>query len=104
MADAQVNRADLGARVVRSRLERWTAEPMELAVADPARRGLAAEGARVLAATGAAAIVLVSCDLASLGRDCAELGRLGYRPVRSEVLDLFPHTSHAEVVTRFERG
>ena len=104
VADAQVNLADLGARGVRSRLERWTAEPMELAVADPARRGLAAEGARVLAATGAAAIVLVSCDLASLGRDCAELGRLGYRPVRSEVLDLFPHTSHAEVVTRFERG
>ena len=44
-----------------------------------------------------------SCDLAALGRDSADLVALGYDHVRSTVLDLFPHTSHAEVVTRFVR-
>ena len=57
----------------------------------------------VLAATAAPVIVLVSCDLAALGRDSADLVALGYDHVRSTVLDLFPHTSHAEVVTRFVR-
>ncbi|MEZ5260889.1 MAG: TRAM domain-containing protein [Acidimicrobiales bacterium] len=103
VADAAVNLADVEARIVQSRVERWRPEPVDLVVADPARRGLAAAGAATLAGTGAGAIVLVSCDMASLGRDAAELDRLGYRHRRSVVLDLFPHTSHAEVVTRFER-
>ena len=77
--------------------------PVDIAVAAPARRGLGRPGAEVLAATGAPVVVLVSCDLAALGRDSADLVALGYDHERSTVLDLFPHTSHAEVVTRFVR-
>ena len=47
--------------------------------------------------------VLVSCDAASLARDARLLGDLGYEHVRSTVVDLFPHTAHVEVVTRFDR-
>jgi len=103
VADAVVNLADRDVEVVQARFERWRPRPVELAVADPARRGLGRGAAEVLAATGAAVVVLVSCDLAALGRDSADLVALGYDHAGSTVLDLFPHTSHAEVVTRFER-
>ena len=45
---------------------------------------------------------LVSCDAGSLGRDAAALVRAGYAHVESVVLDLFGHTGHVEVVSRFE--
>lgn len=103
VADARVNLADRDAEVVQARFERWRPVPVDLAVADPARRGLGRAAAEILAATDAAVIVLVSCDLAALGRDSGDLVALGYDHAGSTVLDLFPHTSHAEVVTRFER-
>jgi len=48
-------------------------------------------------------MVLVSCDPAAAGRDVGLLKSRGYRPIESVVVDLFPHTHHTEVVTRFDR-
>ena len=76
----------------------------ELAVVDPARTGLGRAATDVLAATGAPTVVLVSCDPVSLARDTTLLAAHGYRHAGSTVLDLFPHTPHVEVVTRFERA
>ena len=103
VADARTNLADLDARIVRSAVERMRPTRAELVVADPARAGLGRGGAAVLAETRASRIVLVSCDPASAGRDLALLGGLGYDPVEAVVVDLFPHTHHSEVVTRFDR-
>lgn len=100
-ADARVNVP--GAQIVESMFERWTPRPVELVVADPARAGLGREAVDVLAATGAARVVLVSCDPVSLARDTALMAAHGYRHDGSTVLDLFPHTPHVEVVTRFTR-
>lgn len=98
--------ANLGAsaEVVCSRFEDWTPQPVRLAIADPARAGLGREGVAVLAATEADRVVLVSCDAASLARDAVLLAEAGYRHSGSTVLDLFPHTPHVEVVTRFDRA
>ncbi len=52
--------------------------------------------------TGAERIVLVSCDAGALGRDAAILVAEGYRHVESVVVDLFGHTGHVEVVSRFD--
>lgn len=101
-ADAVVNLGDR-ASVRRTQFERWKPEPVDLAVVDPARAGLGREAVGVLAATGAARIVLVSCDPVSLARDTALLAERGYAHRGSTVLDLFPHTPHVEVVTRFDR-
>ncbi len=90
--------------VHRSRFEEWTPRPVDLAVVDPARAGLGAEAAQVLAATSAARVVLVSCDPVSLARDATLLAAHGYVHTGSTVLDLFPHTPHVEVVTRFDRA
>jgi tRNA/tmRNA/rRNA uracil-C5-methylase (TrmA/RlmC/RlmD family) len=47
--------------------------------------------------------VLVSCDPAALGRDTRLLVEAGYDLVSCQLVDLFPHTSHVEVVSRFDR-
>jgi tRNA/tmRNA/rRNA uracil-C5-methylase (TrmA/RlmC/RlmD family) len=44
----------------------------------------------------------VSCDRAARGRAAKLLEAAGYRLVRSTSIDLFPHTSHVEVVSQFD--
>lgn len=101
-ADARVNLPD--ARVVQSAVERWQAPRADLVVADPARVGLGKGGVASVVAARPERIVLVSCDPVSLARDARLLAEHGFRLVRSEVLDLFPHTPHVEVVSRFDRA
>jgi 23S rRNA (uracil1939-C5)-methyltransferase len=103
-ADARVNLADRPVVLVEGDVDRWIPEPVDLVVADPARAGLGRGGVASIAGTGAGTVVLVSCDAAALGRDTRLLSEAGYHHVESEVLDLFPGTSHVEVVTRFERS
>ena len=101
-ADAAVNLADRAADIVEAQVEEWSPRSAALVVADPSRSGLGREAADVLAACEAPVLVLVSCDPVSLARDARLLADHGYAHHGSEVIDLFPHTSHVEVVTRFE--
>lgn len=98
-ADATVNLSDDGVVIVTEAVESWRPVPAEVVVADPARSGLGTTAADVVAGTGARAVVLVSCDAASLGRDVGLLVARGYRHRRSVLVDMFPHTHHVEVVT-----
>jgi 23S rRNA (uracil1939-C5)-methyltransferase len=102
-ADARQNLAHLDAKVVARSVEHWRPTAAAVVVADPARAGLGKTGVAKVAATGAARVVLISCDAAALGRDAAALVRAGYQHVESVVVDMFGHTSHVEVVTRFDR-
>jgi 23S rRNA (uracil1939-C5)-methyltransferase len=101
-ADARVNVP--GATIVESPMERWQPERADLVVADPARAGLDKAGVAAVRAATPERLVLVSCDPVSLARDARLLAAAGYRHAASEVLDLFPHTPHVEVVTRFDRA
>jgi 23S rRNA (uracil1939-C5)-methyltransferase len=106
VADAHANLADRAADVVRGEVGAWrppTDARVDVVLADPARSGLGKPGVHALSRAGAPVLVLVSCDAASLARDARLLAGTGYRHVRSEVVDTFPHTTHVEVVTRFER-
>jgi 23S rRNA (uracil1939-C5)-methyltransferase len=103
VADARRNLADLDVKVLSTPIEHLRAPKADVVVADPSRAGLGRAGVHVLASAGAPRLVLVSCDPASAGRDVALLGGVGYRPVESVLVDLFPHTHHTEVVTHFER-
>ena len=102
-ADARQNLADRAAKVIAKPVQRWRPVPAAVVVADPARAGLGLAGVQRTVATGAARVVLVSCDAASLGRDTAALVGAGYDHVESVVVDMFGHTGHVEVVTRFDR-
>jgi 23S rRNA (uracil1939-C5)-methyltransferase len=107
VADARHNLADRDCNVVRGEVGGWhlpTGQPIDVVIADPARSGLGKPGVHALARAEAPVLVLVSCDAASLARDTRLLAGVGYRHVRSEVVDTFPHTTHVEVVTRLERA
>jgi 23S rRNA (uracil1939-C5)-methyltransferase len=103
VADARVNLAEHDARIVRADVDHWGVARADVVVADPPRAGLGARGVSKVAATQAARVALVSCDPGALGRDARLLDEAGYELRGSELVDLFPHTSHIEVVSRFDR-
>ena len=45
-----------------------------------------------------ARVVYISCDPATLARDCGVFAQLGYRLTDAAAFDLFPRTSHVECV------
>jgi 23S rRNA (uracil1939-C5)-methyltransferase len=104
VADARLNLADRQARIIKADVARWRPARADAVVADPPRAGLAAAGVAAVSATHAPRLALVSCDPAALGRDARLLGEAGYRLVDVTLIDLFPHTSHVEAVSRFDRG
>ena len=101
--DARHNLAGDDVSVTRGDVARWDAIPADVVIADPSRAGLGAEVAARIAATGAARVVLVACDAASLGRDVGLLRAHGYGLTAATSVDLFPHTSHVEVVATLDR-
>ncbi len=102
VADARVN-LHPDAKVVQSRVERWTATQAQAVVADPARRGLGKDGVQKLLETKASVIALVSCDPASLARDARLLIDAGFGLDWVTTVDMFGQTSHIETVSRFSR-
>jgi len=101
-ADARVN-LGVDAEVFEGRVEDWRPEPVAVAVADPSRDGLRAAAVEVLREAAPNVLALVSCDPASLGRDARLLTDAGFAFEWSEIVDLFPHTHHVEVVSRLVR-
>ena len=104
VADAAANLADRDASVLRCRMDRWRPEPADLVIADPPRTGLGRNGVRAVVGTGAERAVVVHCDAASFGRDARSLIDAGFTRTSTELVDLFPHTPHVELVSRFDRS
>ena len=74
----------------------------ELVIVNPPRRGLGAELAGWLQQRGPRHVVYSSCNAESLARDLAAMP--GYRLRRARVLDMFPQSTHFEVITLLERA
>ncbi len=74
----------------------------DLVIVNPPRRGIGAELAGWLEASTVRQVVYSSCNAESLARDLAAMPSL--RPVRGRVLDMFPQTSHYEVMVLLERA
>lgn len=73
-----------------------------LVIVNPPRRGLGADLAGWLERRGPAHVVYSSCNVESLARDLAAMP--SYRVARARVLDMFPQSSHFEVITLLERA
>jgi len=83
--------------------ETWLRESWDKVLLDPPRSG-AEEVVRHLAKTGAQRIVCVSCHPATLARDAGILAKSqGYRLEAAGIIDMFPHTAHAEAIALFTR-
>ena len=75
----------------------------ERIVLDPPRTGVGREVVRLVADRAPEAIVYVSCDPPTLGRDLFRFAERGYRPDTVHLFDLFPDTFHMETVVRLRR-
>jgi len=101
-ARANLAARGLTARVTCADADRFPVPPKtDLVVLDPPRRG-AKEACAALAASSAKAIVYVSCDTPTLGRDLATLAAR-FEPFAVESFAMFPGTSHAETVVALRR-
>ena len=69
---------------------------------NPPRRGIGPDLARLARGSRACEhVVYSSCNAESLARDLALMPSL--RPVEARVLDMFPHTTHYEVMVLLSR-
>ncbi|WP_232499701.1 23S rRNA (uracil(747)-C(5))-methyltransferase RlmC [Agromyces humatus] len=74
----------------------------DLVIVNPPRRGIGGELSAWLEASTASHVLYSSCNVASLAKDLAAMPSL--RPVRARVFDMFPQTTHFEVMVLLERG
>ncbi len=70
----------------------------DVIIIDPPRKGCAPEVIEAIADMNPDRVVYVSCDPATLARDCARFRELGYACRRVQPVDMFPHTGHVETV------
>ncbi|MCK6209106.1 23S rRNA (uracil(747)-C(5))-methyltransferase RlmC [Georgenia sp. EYE_87] len=76
--------------------------PPELVIVNPPRRGIGPDLAAWLESSGVHRVVYSSCRAQSLAKDLAAMPSL--RPRRARVLDMFPQTTHYEVMVLLERA
>lgn len=67
-------------------------------ILDPPRKGCEEGLLKTVAAMAPKKIVYVSCDPATLARDCERLFNLGYKAEKATPVDMFPKTAHVETV------
>lgn len=70
----------------------------DVIVTDPPRKGMDRKAVEAIAAMAPKRLVYVSCDPASLARDCALLRDLGYKLEKAKAYDMFPGTANVETV------
>jgi 23S rRNA (uracil1939-C5)-methyltransferase len=76
----------------------------DVVVVDPPRAGLAGKALRRLGRIAAPRIVYVSCNPTTLAGDAKTLrDDFGYRLVKAQPVDMFPHTPHVETVALLVR-
>ena len=80
-----------------------TDEMPDVVVLDPPRKGCAPELLDSLTHAGITKIVYISCNPATLSRDCAHLKKQGWQIGEVQPVDLFPRTGHVENVVCLTR-
>ena len=85
------------AKIAAQELQREGIKPHTV-ILDPPRKGCAEELLKTVSEIAPKKIVYVSCDPATLARDCARLLTLGYTVKEVTPVDMFPRTAHVESV------
>ena len=75
----------------------------DIVVVDPPRKGCDENLLATLIQMAPEKIVYVSCDPATLARDCRILADDGYEVVNVQPVDMFPHSGHVETVVLLSR-
>ncbi|MDO5147558.1 MAG: 23S rRNA (uracil(1939)-C(5))-methyltransferase RlmD [Eubacteriales bacterium] len=88
--------------IVPAQYEKTGVHP-DVIVVDPPRKGCEASLLHTMTAMAPKRIVYVSCDPATLARDCRILCEEGYEIRKVAVVDQFAHTGHVETVVGLHR-
>lgn len=75
----------------------------DIVILDPPRKGCEPELLKTVAEMNPKKIVYVSCDPATLARDCEIFSSLGYAVQKLIAVDMFPRTVHVECVCLLTR-
>lgn len=75
----------------------------DVVILDPPRKGCDEALVGTVAEMSPERIVYVSCDSATLARDCRRFADLGYSLQKATPVDMFPHTAHVETVCLLSR-
>jgi 23S rRNA (uracil1939-C5)-methyltransferase len=78
--------------------------PIDTVVLNPPRKGVQPSAMAAILAVAAAKIIYVSCEPRTLARDLNELVNRGYRVLRLQPFDMFPHTDQVECVALLEKA
>ena len=70
---------------------------------DPPRKGCDDPLIQAVVDMAPSRIVMISCNSATAARDCAKFQENGYRCLQARPVDLFPRTSHVEVVCLLQK-
>jgi 23S rRNA (uracil1939-C5)-methyltransferase len=76
---------------------------VDTVLADPPRAGMSATAREKIIAINPSRIVYVSCSPATFSRDAADFAKSGYRLERLMMFDMFPATSHIELMSLLTR-
>ncbi len=76
----------------------------DIIIVDPPRKGCDPAVIEAMAQSGAKSVIYVSCDPATLARDCKLLAQRGYALVSAQPVDMFPQTTHVETVVLMSRA
>lgn len=68
---------------------------------DPPRKGIAENILQKVNETNINEIVYISCNPSTFARDAGILDQLGYKLTKVQPVDMFPQTSHIEVIGKF---
>jgi 23S rRNA (uracil747-C5)-methyltransferase len=107
VASASATAAEAGLGAVRFEAADATAyavdssTPPDLVVVNPPRRGIGPGLSGWLESSGVQHVLYSSCNARTLAEDLTAMPSL--RPVRGQLLDMFPNTGHYEVLTLLER-
>ncbi|MBR1810333.1 MAG: 23S rRNA (uracil(1939)-C(5))-methyltransferase RlmD [Clostridia bacterium] len=75
----------------------------DVVVVDPPRKGCGETLPATIASMAPKKIVYISCDPATLARDCATFAALGWQVQKARPVDMFPATAHCECVALLTR-
>ena len=75
----------------------------DVVVLDPPRKGCSRDVLETVADMSPERVVYVSCDPATLARDCKIFSELGYAVKEYTAVDMFPRTTHCETVALLEK-
>ena len=70
----------------------------DVVLVDPPRKGMAESLIDTVVSMNPKRVVYISCDPATLARDCARFEARGYHTLRARPVDMFPRTYHVETV------